>query len=248
MGLECYKDLLAVLYKPNALQLQIFCIMVIAILRGLVFNVNSLLFGMTNIIACLNESAFVLSRIEGNTRSKAYQVIMQAYFIFLFGTFPFFIRIYEGIDLLRVFTFFANNMQEISISVLMFTLLNIVHISFEDINVKILSIKTHYLHIDLETLMFQHTQACELLDSLSLCFGFNIVLQYGYNLARIVLFSYYSYFMLVTRYKVNIDHVITATEVPYRLFAIWYLGRKCDQITYQARCIVFYLTFIKIFL
>lgn len=238
MAFETYKDLLLILQKQNALQLQIICIMIIAVLRGLVFNTNALLFGMTNIIACLNESSSLILRVEGSTKSKALKVLAHTYFLFLFGSFPFFIRLFEGVDFLRVFSFIFNNMQEISISILMFTLLTTVHISFEDINNKITSLlHTYYpkINMTLESIMLQHLKACELLDNLSLGFGFNIALQCLYNLTRIVFYSYYSYFMLVTRFKVNIEHIITATEVPYRFFAIWYLGRKCDQIAYQVK-------------
>lgn len=240
---EAYVGLLYVIQKPNAVFLQLICIIISTNIKSIVLNVNSLLFGMRNTITCLNNSSSVLMKFGGKTKSTVniLVVVMLAYLIF--GSFPFLIRWLSGNRILMMIPFMITNIQEIMISMLLITLLNISHLSLEDINNNIISLNTNSSDAAkiIEGLMFRHSEVCELLDTLSRCFGFNIVLQCGFNLSKIVLISYYAYFLLVTSNKLNIDHLITTTEVPYRCLAIWYLGHKCDQINNQVgNNVIFY--------
>lgn len=236
-----HDDLELVMQKPNALQLQIFIIMVLAILKGIVY-LNCSLFGSASIINSLNESASVLLSVRSNSNSCAGHIVLQCCIFFLFGSFQFVIRLYEGIEIVRVFSFFLNNLQEIISLILILTLLTIVHMSLEDINSQITKLDPTKpgSTVNLKHFISQHLQARQLLNGVSNSFGFIVVLQSGYNLARIVLLSYYSYFMLSQRYKFDVEHVIVAIEVPYRFYAVWYLGKKCDQVILEVRNVLFF--------
>ncbi|XP_046667382.1 uncharacterized protein LOC124359041 [Homalodisca vitripennis] len=222
-------------FKSNPLLLQVICIMGYAVFRTVVLNLYSFIYRTKKTLSCLNLAVKLLSKVEGNINKSVFWMVLLVYVLLFTGSFGILARCFGTVAFLEAAPFVSNNLQEIAIICLLVTMLTIIAISLEDINSALEALDHRCVDASprLQRLMNRHWESCNLLDSLSQCFGLDVVLQCWYNLNKIVLLTYYSYFMFVTKFRVYTDHLSTLIDVPYRFFVVWYLGSKCDWISYQ---------------
>ncbi|KAG8315729.1 hypothetical protein J6590_065498 [Homalodisca vitripennis] len=206
-----------------------------AVFRTVVLNLYSFIYRTKKTLSCLNLAVKLLSKVEGNINKSVFWMVLLVYVLLFTGSFGILARCFGTVAFLEAAPFVSNNLQEIAIICLLVTMLTIIAISLEDINSALEALDHRCVDASprLQRLMNRHWESCNLLDSLSQCFGLDVVLQCWYNLNKIVLLTYYSYFMFVTKFRVYTDHLSTLIDVPYRFFVVWYLGSKCDWISYQ---------------
>lgn len=234
------------LQSRSAALVQAMCMVVLAVTRTVLLQLFSYLYRTREIVQCLNEAVYLLPGIHGiNIRRRCCIICFMAYILTIPTTFGVIARILAGSDFCATFPFVISNFQENAIVFLMIVLFEIVELLLKNINRNLQLLNKRCLDVlpRLEKLMWYHSKTCELFENLSLCFGPDVALLFWYNLSKNVLLSYYSYYLVATGNKRLIEHLIAGSDVPYRFFIVWYLGYKCDNITFQVSCKI---TFLKV--
>lgn len=208
--------------------MQIMTICVFACVRSAVVLLNTILMRTKRAIRLLNE-AVRLTRSIQSRRSFITEYFFTC-FILVAGTLPILLRLPSSSFPSHSITFALSNLQEQGVIVLFYLVVVVVSSTLSDINRKLEGLERMG---ELKSLMRLHWRACGLVDDLGHCCGLDLAVLYVYNLSKTVLLVYYSYFIIVTGSHDYMNHFIAITDVPYRFFYMWYIGRKCDSILRQ---------------